>query len=174
MGAGILPIARYKTTLFLLLGQERHDNYWSDFGGGRDLKKKLELPFDTAIREGSEELNGLLGIEEDLKDRVENNLISSIAYDKYTTYIFEMKYDKQLPIYFDSINKFAEKHLTDKININHNGLYEKKIIKWFSFDDLKNKDNLDFIRPWYRPIVKCIIDKESIWKKELLNKKFIN
>ena len=33
MGAGILLVALYRGTLFLLLGQERHNNLWSDFGG---------------------------------------------------------------------------------------------------------------------------------------------
>ena len=168
MGAGILPISIHKSTLFLLLGQERHDNYWSDFGGSRDTKKKkIEFPFETAIREGSEEFNGLLGLEEDVKKRVEDNLISSIAYDKYTTYLFKMKHDKQLPIYFDYNNKFAEKHLTDTINTNHNGLYEKTAIKWFSFKELDSDKKREIIRPWYRAIVKSIVDNESIWRKEI-------
>ena len=58
MGAGILPVALYRGTLFLLLGQERNNNnLWSDFGGS---SHKGEKPFKTAIREGNEELNGFL------------------------------------------------------------------------------------------------------------------
>ena len=59
MGAGVLPVSLYKGTLFLLLGQERHNHLWCDFGGGAH---KGERPFKTAIREGTEELNGLTAI----------------------------------------------------------------------------------------------------------------
>ena len=33
MGAGILPVAVYRGALFILLGQERDNNLWADFGG---------------------------------------------------------------------------------------------------------------------------------------------
>ena len=35
MGAGILPICRRGGSICVLLGQERHDNKWSDFGGSK-------------------------------------------------------------------------------------------------------------------------------------------
>ena len=65
MGAGILPVALYRGTLYLLLGQERHNSLWSDFGGS---SHKRETPFKTAIREGTEELNGFLGTEEEMEE----------------------------------------------------------------------------------------------------------
>ena len=64
MGAGVLPLALYKGTLFFLLGQERNNNLWCDFGGSTI---KGEKPFKTAIREGCEELNGFLGDESELE-----------------------------------------------------------------------------------------------------------
>ena len=57
MGAGILPVALHKGVLFLLMGQERKNGLWCDFGGTPNKKEK---PFETAIREGGEELNGFL------------------------------------------------------------------------------------------------------------------
>ena len=42
MGAGILPIALYKGTIYLLLGQER-TNLWSDFGGSANKNEKVSL-----------------------------------------------------------------------------------------------------------------------------------
>ena len=51
MGAGVLPLSIYKNTIFLLLGQERHNGLWSDFGGS---PIKGETNLDTAIREGYE------------------------------------------------------------------------------------------------------------------------
>ena len=104
MGAGILPVALYRGTLYLLLGQERNNNnLWSDFGGG---SHKGEKPFKTAIREGTEELNGFLGSEEELEEEVNKNMVLSICYDKYTTYIFKIKYNTDLPKYFTNNNKF--------------------------------------------------------------------
>ena len=110
MGAGVLPLAIYKGTLFLLLGQERHNNLWCDFGGGTI---KGEKPFKTAIREGCEELTGFLGDESELEEQVTTNLISSISFDRYTSYMFKITYDKKLPKYFSNVNKFAELHLKD-------------------------------------------------------------
>ena len=37
----------------------------------------------------------------------------------------------------------------------HNGLYEKDMAKWYSYDDMKKK--FTSFRPWYRNIVKQIL-----------------
>ena len=52
MGAGILPISIQKGVIFFLMGQERKDNLWSDFGGSVCKGEKI---IQTAIREGTEE-----------------------------------------------------------------------------------------------------------------------
>ena len=134
MGAGILPVALYRGALYILLGQERHNNLWCDFGG---RPNKGEKPFKTGIREGAEELNGILGTEEDLDSIVSENLITSLCYEKYTTYVFKTKYNVDLPLYFKNINSFAEKHLKDKIDNHHNGLFEKRQIRWVKASDLR-------------------------------------
>lgn len=139
MGAGILPVALYRGTLFLLLGQERNNGLWSDFGGG---SHKGEKPFKTGIREGTEELNGFFGTEEELEEEVNNNMILSICYDKYTTYIFRTKYNKDLPIYFSNNNKFIEKQASNIINSKENGLYEKKLIGWFPINKFYMEANI--------------------------------
>ena len=157
MGAGILPIALYRGGLFLLLGQERHNNLWSDFGGSAN---KNEKPKKTAIREGTEELNGFFGTEEDLESILEGKLITSICYNKYTSYIFNTHYDKTLVIHFKNTNRFAEKHLKDKIDNEHNGLFEKKDIKWFPLKEFKNKDNLSILRPHYVEIINQVVKQE--------------
>ena len=122
MGAGILPIALYNGAIYLLLGQERN-NLWSDFGGSSN---KNEKPYKTAIREGYEELNGFLGDINELENRVNSNLILSISYDKYTTYIFNIEYDEKLPFYFSNLNSFIEINADEKIKKDYNGLFEKK------------------------------------------------
>ena len=157
MGAGILPITLYKGAIYLLLGQERN-NLWSDFGGSSN---KNENPYKTAIREGYEELNGFLGNIDDLEDKVNSNLILSISYDKYTTYVFNIDYDKNLPIYFSNLNSFIEENANDKIMNDHNGLFEKKQIKWLQIKDYKKNNNILQLRPWYKPIIDSVTKNEK-------------
>jgi 8-oxo-dGTP pyrophosphatase MutT (NUDIX family) len=158
MGAGILPLAIYKGTLFMLLGQERHNNLWCDFGGSTI---KGEKPFKTAIREGYEELNGFLGDENELEEKVLDGLITSISFDKYTSYIFKIGYDKNLPLYFSNVNRFAETNLKESIENNENGLFEKKQILWVSLNQLKiNKSKIQ-IREHYKPILYSIFKNEE-------------
>ena len=158
MGAGILPIAIHRGVLLILLGQERHNNLWCDFGGGSN---KRESPFNTAIREGSEELNGFMGSDNELKETVNNNLLTSITYDKYTSYVFKVNYNKDLPYYFENNNKFAEKHMQNLIRIPDNGLFEKTQIKWFRAKDLKNEFISKNIRLHYQEIINHIIKNEK-------------
>ena len=158
MGAGVLPVALYKGTLFLLLGQERKNNLWSDFGGSAH---KGEKPFKTAIREGVEELNGFLGDENEFEDLVTRNMIISISYDKYTSYIFKTNYDKKLPTYFSNVNKFAEQHLQDKIDIEHNGLFEKTQIQWFPLSKLKEDKSQIKLREFYKPLLETILKNDK-------------
>ena len=137
MGAGVLPVALYRGTLYILLGQERSNKLWCDFGGS---PHKGEKPLKTAIREGAEELNGFLGEENEFDNTVNDNMIISISYETYTSYIFRTTYDKRLPIYFSNVNSFAEHHLQDKIKIHDNGLFEKTQIKWFPLSNFKDSN----------------------------------
>jgi len=158
MGAGVLPVALYKGTLFLLLGQERNNNLWCDFGGS---PHKGEKPYKTAIREGSEELNGFLGDENDFETNVSNNFILSISFDRYTSYIFRTNYDKKLPMYFTNVNKFAEFHLRDKIDTQHNGLFEKKQIQWFPLSKFKEDKSRAMFREHYKPVLDSVLKNEQ-------------
>ena len=166
MGAGILPVALHKGVLFLLMGQERKNNLWCDFGGTPNKKEK---PFETAIREGGEELNGFLGVNEELENIVNPNMILSICYDRYTTYVFRTNYDENMPYYFNNVNKFGELHFKDTIESYHTGLFEKTQIKWMKVDDLKTKEDLKIFRTWYIPIVESIVKNEKFIIKEIRN-----
>ena len=165
MGAGVLPIALYRGTLFLLLGQERHNNLWGDFGGGTI---KGEKSYKTAIREGTEELNGFLGNKNDFETIVTCNMILSITFDRYTSYIFKTNYDEKLPLYFTNVNNFAEVYLKDKINIKdnintkHNGLFEKKQIKWFPLSEFREEKSCDIFREYYKPILYSLLENEEL------------
>ena len=172
MGAGILPITIFKGTLYLLLGQERQEHLWSDFGGSSN---KRELPFKTAIREGAEELNGFLGNEKKLSQLVSNNKLLTIKHQRYTSYVFYTSYNKDLPTFFSNVNNFAETHLKDKIDINHNGLFEKTNIEWVSINKFKNanaKTNANIkIREFYLPIITTLIKNEQYLIDEINKQK---
>ena len=90
MGGGLLPIAIKNNKLFFLFGKENElDDTpgWADFGGGAE---DGESHFDTALREGSEEINGFLGSADQLRKRIKKNKVTNIKFKEYSTYIFKM------------------------------------------------------------------------------------
>ena len=133
MGAGIVPVAVHKGTIYFLFGKEYEDNKWSDFGGGRE---KNETLWNVAMREGTEELNGFLGTQSELKKQVKQHLITIIESEKpiYRSYFFKVPYDANLPQYFNSNFKLMKKKLPDQIM--QDGLFEKSEIRWISIDQL--------------------------------------
>ena len=164
MGGGILPIAFYKGKIYFLFGREyinalkkdevtphKAAGLWSDFGGSKDNNETYK---ETAIREGYEELSGILGSKNKIKYLV-NNYLYKITSNGYRSYIVIIDYDKTLP------KKFRDKFLSIKKNKPHlvckNGLYEKDMIKWFSYDDIKN--NSSIFRIWYyKEIIKEVFN----------------
>ena len=154
MGAGILPVTLIKGSIFFLLGKEINNDYWCDFGG---TALTNELTFDTAIREGYEELDGFLGNKNDLRNLVKTNLITICNRDRYTTYIFYVNNNvlSNLPYYFNNHRKFVKNEIERDI-INKEGLFEKSEIRLFSKKDLIT--NYNDIRPFYREIVKDILE----------------
>ena len=155
MGAGILPVTFIKGTIYLLLGKEYKMNYWCDFGGS---SYNYEPTFETAIREGYEELDGFLGNKDELKNLVTNNLLKKIEIDRYTTYVFFVDYEKiiTLPYYFNNHRKFIEREINYK---KKEGMFEKSKIKLFSKSELIQND--DFIRPFYREVLDELLKCEN-------------
>ena len=49
MGAGICPITKFRNKIYVLLGNERFNNKWSDVGGRREGN---ENNIQTEMREG--------------------------------------------------------------------------------------------------------------------------
>lgn len=160
MGGGIVPVAIHGKTIYFLFGREVENKQWGDFGGGREGK---ETRFQTAIREGCEELDGFLGCESSLKKQVTDNLLAKINTEKLLTYLFQIDYDENLPIYFNNHHKFIEKHLKPKVN--KKGLFEKSQIKWFSIAEMKRSRST--FRPFYRKVLDNIISIH----REIENKK---
>ena len=83
---------------------------------------------------------------------MKNNL-QEITINGYRTYVVLIDYNKDLP------KKFRNKFLYIKDNKPHllckKGLYEKDMIKWYSYEDIKKDFNK--FRPFYKNIVKTIL-----------------
>ena len=159
MGGGLLPVAIKNNKVYFLFGKENElDDTpgWADFGGGHE---QGETHFDTALREGSEEINGFLGSAEQLRKRVKKNKIATIKFKEYSTYIFKMDFDENLPTYYKNNYEFFSRYLPHIKHKKDNGLLEKAKIKWFSYEELK-KEKKDF-RSFYQNIVDLVIKEEK-------------
>ena len=174
MGGGALAVAYNKKNkkVYLLFGKEneylnKDSPGWSDFGGG---EKPGESALDTALREGCEELNGFFGCEGDIKRLIKENLVTSLNHERYTTFLFEIDYDENLPVYFNNNYKFLKSHVNNLVRHTTNGLFEKSNIKWMTFDDLRKER--DTFRSYYRNVVDVILENEDdITSKLSQNKK---
>ena len=166
VGAGLLPAALHKGVVYLLFGRENELNDtpgWADFGGG---SKPNETPLDVASREGSEELNGLLGSKSKLKEVAVRHKIAELKYEEYTTILFKTEYDKKLQEYYANNYHFFEKYLPGAKKNPYNGLLEKAEIKWFTFAELRK--NRGKFRLFYRNMVDLILENESEIKRKML------
>ena len=166
VGAGLLPTAVHKGTIYLLFGRENELNDtpgWADFGGG---SKRDESPIDVATREGSEELNGLLGSQYALKKSAVRHKIAELKLQDYTTIVFKTEYDDKLEEYYENNYRFFEKYLPGAKKNPHNGLLEKAEIKWFTFAELKK--NRGKFRLFYRNMVDIILEHEDDITRKLL------
>ena len=158
-----MPIAYNKKNkkVYLLFGKEneylnKDSPGFSDFGGG---EKPGESALDTALREGCEELNGFFGCEGEIKRLIKENLVTSLNHDRYTTFLFEIEYDENLPYYFNNNYKFLKGHVNKLVRHATNGLFEKSVIKWMTFDDLRNERGS--FRSYYRNVVDVILENED-------------
>jgi 8-oxo-dGTP pyrophosphatase MutT (NUDIX family) len=163
MGGSILPVTIHNNQIYFLFGKERdidENPGWSDFGGGTD---KGETFFQTAIREGSEELTGFLGNTSDIKRLLKkygtyNIDFKSQGHTTYRCHIFPINYDDKLPFYYNNNQQFLQEKLDPEI-IRNTKIFEKTQIKWFSFDEIQKHHN-EF-RSFYQNIVVKILQHKS-------------
>ena len=153
MAGGILPIAKHRGTIYFLFGREVNDKKWSDFGGRGERHEKY---LETAIREGTEELDGFLGTEQNLKKLILKNHILTVHNNKYATIIFEINYDPNLPLYFNNHHKFIKKNFPHLIA--HKGYFEKSEISWISLNDLQKLRGK--FRNFYQSTIDYIISQK--------------
>jgi len=160
-GSSILPVTIHNGQLYFLFGKEstKEDSAkgFSDFGGGME---KGESPFDTAMREGAEELTGFLGDSNTIQKYVHSHggVYHMNHKDKYHVHIFYLEYDENLPKYYNMNHRF----LWEKMNTDYlakTKLFEKIEIKWFSLKEMKERRN-EF-REFYREILDSFLDDVS-------------
>jgi 8-oxo-dGTP pyrophosphatase MutT (NUDIX family) len=191
MGAGILPITICSDgKIYFLFGKENKyedsASGWSDFGGGTDNKETF---FQTACREGSEELTGFLGSSNDIAAMLKKNggaytkgcdaftkgcdaftkgcdaytidyTDKSGKYGTYRTHIFPLTYDPMLPYYYNNNQRFLQKHLSPEI-IKSTKIFEKAEIRWICIDELKK------MRKQFRSFYQHIVDEILANKSEI-------
>jgi len=166
-GSSILPVAIHNNKLYFLLGKENSLEEsapgFSDFGGGIE---KGETAFETAIREGSEELTGFLGTPSQIKRHMKR-MGGSYAFthtnaknsaQNYTVHVVKYNYDDKLPVYYNNNHHF----LWNKMNrrfLKSTKLFEKIEIEWFCEDELKSR--MSEYRPFYREVVHTLLQKIS-------------
>ena len=169
MGAGILPITRCSDgKIYFLFGKENKyedsASGWSDFGGGTDNNETF---FQTACREGSEELTGFLGSSSDIAHLLKRGIMTidytepSGKHGTYRTHLVPIKYDPMLPYYYNNNQRFLQKHLDPKI-IQSTKIFEKAEIRWICIDHLKK------MRKQFRSFFQHIIDEIIARKSEIM------
>jgi len=158
VAGSILPVTIHKGKLYFLFGKENplEDSAkgWSDFGGGCE---NGESPFETAMREGGEELTGFLGDGAKIRKLIKQNRGTYLVeHNGYHVHFFFLQYDENLPKYYNHNHEFLWKRMDHKI-LGESKLFEKIQIDWFSEKELKTRRN-EF-REFYREIVDIFIDK---------------
>ena len=170
-GSGILPISIHNNKLYFLLGKE---NKYCDspgfcpFSGSSDNNETF---FQTALREGTEELTGFLGSQSEMEKKMKKGTYN-IDFDKgFRLFLLPIEYDEKLPLYYNNNQRFLQKHLNPNV-IKKTKIFEKAEIKWVCIDDFLK------MRPQFRKYFKqnsLIIynDREKIYNfaKKMLTKK---
>ena len=150
-GGGILPVTIHNNKLYFLFGLDRDG--WSDFGGS---KEGNETPFQTAMREGCEELNGFLNCKK-LPSYVKKHLILELESPTYVTQLFYIPYNKYIEEYFNNNSMIIRERVPEIVRLN--GFFEKSKIKWFPLSSIKkNKSNF---RRFYQLVVDLIVKHKN-------------
>lgn len=133
--AGILPVSRFKGELLVLLGRDRVDGQWSDFGGRCEAEDRGD-PKRTAAREFFEESMGVIlgidGIRERLDCSKCHSTIESrtMGGQKYSMYIVGVPFFQTYGSQFLKVARFA-RYMEAKRRF-----LEKSEISWFNVNDL--------------------------------------
>ena len=170
LGSSILPACIHKGKLYFLFGKENSladTPGWSDFGGGVDPGESI---YDTALREGGEELTGFLGGEDELRSLIKRSggtykIVLPKGERSYNIHIFNFPYSADLPKLYNANHDFLWKRMDKKL-LNDTKLFEKIEIQWFSLSDMKKKRNQ--FRSFYREFTDLLIKDQAQIRKFLI------
>ena len=132
--------------------------------------EKGETIYETAMREGAEELTGFLGNSQQLNNYIrKNGGVYPINHkDQYHTHIFVVEYDEKIPELYNNNHRFLWEKL-DHYYLKNTKLFEKIEIKWFSVTEMKKK--IKEFRPFYQDIVRHILEELPKIKEFCLQQK---
>jgi 8-oxo-dGTP pyrophosphatase MutT (NUDIX family) len=157
VAGSILPFTIHNGKVYFLFGKENalaDTPGFSDFGGGVEGN---EDPYQTALREGGEELTGFLGDSQTLEKHIKKNGgCYKMLHNTYNIHIIYIDYDENLPKYYNQNHDFLWKRM-NKQYLNNTKLFEKIEIRWFSISDMK-KHKKEF-RNFYQEIVPKIVNE---------------
>jgi 8-oxo-dGTP pyrophosphatase MutT (NUDIX family) len=164
----------YKGRLYFLFGKENSladTPGWSDFGGGVD---KGEQIYESALREGGEELTGFLGDAKQIESLIKKNgghmhLLHGQPDSGYHVHIFRLPYSEELVQHFNNNHQFLWKKMNKKF-LNDTKLFEKIEIKWFSVDEMRRKKS-EF-RSFYQEVIDMLLKHEADIKRFIATNKF--
>lgn len=162
MGAGILPTTIHNNKLYFLFGKENQyadTPGWSDIGGGTDNNESF---LETASREGMEELTGFLGMEKDVRSLLTKHGSYKVDFGepnrRYRVHIFPMKYDPNLPVYYNNNHRFLERKLSKNL-IKNSKIFEKEEIKWIEVNQIPKMRNQ--FRHYFRDVADQIYNEQN-------------
>ena len=171
VAGSIIPVSIHKGKLYFLFGKENpmEDSAkgWSDFGGGVEV---TDTPYETAIRECSEELTGFLGNPSQIRSWIQSQRpgVYKLVHDNYHIHIALLpSFDPMLPVYYNNNHSFLWRRMDKKL-LNDTKLFEKIEIGWFSESELRSKR--DVFRGFYREKVDLIRQHCGLIKKHFMNK----
>jgi hypothetical protein len=163
VGSSILPACIHKGKLHFLFGKENSladTPGWSDFGGGVD---KGERVYESALREGGEELTGFLGDAKQIGALIKKNgghmhLLHGHKDSGYNVHIFCLPYSEDMVNYYNNNHRFLWNKM-DKKYLNDTKLFEKIEIKWFSVDEMRKRKS-EF-RNFYQDVVELLLSEKT-------------
>lgn len=133
--AGILPFAVVDGKAYFLLGCETSDGSWSDFGGKKEPDDNDESS-ETACREFFEETLGVVTTLTEIRDRLDSNsvCVNSVTYSgqTYVMYVVQIAWSPQHTMCFTKVHSFLQR----MHNQNYRKYLEKKLIRWFSAEEI--------------------------------------
>jgi 8-oxo-dGTP pyrophosphatase MutT (NUDIX family) len=153
VAGSILPVSfNDNGELVFLFGKEnameKSSKGWSDFGGGCEGR---ETPFQTALREGGEEMTFFLGDAKDIQKLIrKNGGVFPLVSGTYHIHIFYLDYDANLPLYYNANHKYLWQRLNNNF-LNGTKLFEKIEMGWFTLSDMRRK--IKEFRGFYQDIV---------------------